>query len=98
MNKADYFVLADSLIFILGLVGLPALFKKNMPMFCWLLVGMIFLLLWRTKWPQYVMLVLPAFCLSAAYGFECIRSYLPGGNASILDKFERWQARKQKSL
>jgi hypothetical protein len=89
MNKADYFVMADSLIFILALVGLPALFKKNMPMFSWLLVGIAFLLLWRTKWPQYVLLVLPAFCLSAAYGFESVRAYLPGGKASLLDRLQR---------
>ena len=89
MNKADFFVLADPLIFILALAGLPSLFKKNKPMFWWLLVGIVFLLLWNTKWPQYMLLVLPAFCLSAGYGFEFLRAYLPGGKASILDRLAR---------
>jgi hypothetical protein len=85
-NNADYFVLADSLIFLLALVGVPFLYQKNKPMFVWLLVGMVFLLYWRTKWPQYVMLVIPPFCLSAAHGFDFLRQYFPGGNASILDR------------
>jgi hypothetical protein len=89
INKGDFFVLADPLIFILGLVGIPSLFKKNMPMACWLLVGMAFLLLWSTKWPQYMLLVLPAFCVSAAYGFEFLRTYLPGGKTSIVDRLGR---------
>jgi hypothetical protein len=32
----------------------------------WVGVGMLFLLLWPTKWPQYTLVVLPAFCLAAA--------------------------------
>lgn len=76
INKGDYFISADSLIFILALVGLPALFKKHKPMFIWLVFGMAFLLLWSTKWPQYVLLVLAPLCISAAYGFKYIRSVL----------------------
>jgi hypothetical protein len=74
INKGDFFVPADSLIFILALVGLPAFYLRNKPMFIWLVVGLTFLLLWGTKWPQYILLVLAPFCLSAAYGFDFIRS------------------------
>jgi hypothetical protein len=73
LNKGDYFISADSLIFILALVGLPDLWKRNKPMFIWLIVGLTFLLLWGTKWPQYILLVLVPFCISAAYGFSLIR-------------------------
>ncbi len=75
--NGNYFVLADSLIFIGALVGLPAFFQKNKPLFIWLAVGMTFLVLWNTKWTQYTMLVIAPFCLSAAYGFGFIRSNLP---------------------
>jgi hypothetical protein len=91
MNQGDFFVLADPLIFILALVGLPPLFMKNKPMFCWLVVGLAFLLAWGTKWPQYTLLVLPAFCLSAGYGLEFLRDYLPGGKASIVERLGKNQ-------
>ncbi|HMD88159.1 MAG TPA: hypothetical protein VKF38_03260 [Anaerolineaceae bacterium] len=68
IQAGDYFVLGDTLIFILAVVGIPDLCKKNILMACWLLLGIIFLLFWGTKWPQYVMLVLPPLCLSAAFG------------------------------
>ncbi len=72
--NGNYFVLGDTLIFILAVAGLPAFFQKNKPMFIWLGVGLIFLLVWGTKWPQYVLLILAPFCLSAAYGWDFIRS------------------------
>lgn len=75
-NKGNYWVPVDSLIFILALVGLPAFYLRNKPMFLWLVVGLTFLLLWGTKWPQYILLVLAPFCLSAAYGFNFILSNL----------------------
>jgi hypothetical protein len=75
-NPGDYFISADSLIFVLALVGLPALFQRNKPMFIWLIVGLAFLLLWDTKWPQYILVVLVPFCVSAAYGFDFMR-FLP---------------------
>ena len=72
-NAGDYFILSDSLVFILALLGLPALFKKNKLMFIWLVVGLAFLFLWNTKWPQYILVVLPPLCISAAYGFDISR-------------------------
>jgi hypothetical protein len=72
-NAGDYFILADSVVFILALLGLPTLFKKNKLMFIWLVVGLAFLFLWSTKWPQYILVVLPPLCISAAYGFDMSR-------------------------
>ncbi len=71
-NKGDFFISVDSLIFILALAGLPDLFKRNKPMFIWLVVGLTFLLVWATKWPQYILLVLVPFCISASYGVNFI--------------------------
>jgi hypothetical protein len=58
----------DTLIFALAIVGLPALFQKVRLFFYWLIIGLIFLLLWQTKWPQYTLIVLAPLSLSAAYG------------------------------
>lgn len=73
VNKGDFFILADSLIFVLALIGQPMLFMKNKPMFLWLITGMTFLFCWKTKWPQYILPVLIPFCVSAAYGYNWLR-------------------------
>ncbi len=70
----------DTLLFLLALIGLPALFQKARLFFYWLVVGLLFLLLWETKWPQYALIVMVPLSLSAAYGavtlFEVARSLL----------------------
>lgn len=58
----------DLPIALLALIGLPALWKNRTPYAIWLLAGMVFLLLWDTKWPQYVMILAVPWCLSAAEG------------------------------
>lgn len=58
----------DTPIFVLAILGLPALFRKAPLFFYWLVIGLTFLLVWETKWPQYTVIVLAPFSLSAAYG------------------------------
>ena len=58
----------DTMIFVLAALGLPALFQKARFFFYWLITGLIFLLLWETKWPQYTLIILAPFSLAAAYG------------------------------
>jgi len=83
VGPGNYFILADSVIFFLALVGLPALYRKNKPMLLWLVIGLAILLVWSTKWPQYTLLILPPLCMSAACGFDFIRSRLPKAWAKI---------------
>jgi hypothetical protein len=75
-NKGDFFISADSIIFILAVVGLPTLLLRKKPMFIWLVAGMAFLLVWGSKWPQYILLIMAPYCISAAYGFDLIHSVL----------------------
>ena len=55
----------DGLIFILAIGGLRYEWRTRRWVVVWIAAGMTFLLLWPTKWPQYAMVVLPAFCLAA---------------------------------
>ena len=75
-DAGSFFILADSVIFFLAVIGLPALYRKNKPMLLWLVIGMAFLLLWGTKWPQYTLMILAPLCMSAASGFDFLRSRL----------------------
>lgn len=62
----------DTLIFILAIIGLPKLFKDHPIFFTWLVMGLVFLLIWNTKWPQYTMLVITPLCLAASTGIITI--------------------------
>ncbi len=70
----------DTPIFVLAIIGLPGLFRKAPLFFYWLAIGLAFLLVWETKWPQYTVIVLVPFSLSAAYGastlWELVRTLL----------------------
>ncbi len=62
----------DALIFILAIIGLPKLFKDHPLYFSWLISGLLFLLIWSTKWPQYTMLIIVPLCLSSSQGISLI--------------------------
>lgn len=62
----------DTLIAVLALIGLPRLAKKNPLLLTWLVVGLVFLLLWNTKWPQYVLTITAPLCCAAAEGIQTL--------------------------
>lgn len=66
----------DTFIFILAIIGLPKLFKDQPLYFLWLILGLLFLLIWNTKWPQYTMLVIVPICFSASEGFTLIMKFI----------------------
>lgn len=77
----DVFVIApDLLITILAVFGLSPLWKKERVYALWLGVAMFFLLIWPTKWPQYILVLTVPLCLSAAeavgLGWEKVRESL----------------------
>ena len=63
-----FLINVDTLLFVLALIGLPRLFRERRLFFYWLAAGLIFLLLWTTKWPQYTLIILAPFSMSAAQG------------------------------
>ena len=56
----------DGLIFLFGLAGIKSQWQERRWVIVWMLSGMLLLLLWPTRWPQYTLVVLPAFCFSAS--------------------------------
>jgi hypothetical protein len=61
----------DGLIFLFALLGFWLDWKKRRWVTIWAVSNMLILLIWPTKWPQYTLVVVPAFCLAAstAVGF-----------------------------
>jgi hypothetical protein len=73
LGSASAFIFRlDTLIFIFALIGLPRLFQKKRFYFYWLMIGLFFLLLWSTKWPQYVLIILAPFSIAAAEGVATV--------------------------
>jgi ABC-type sugar transport system permease subunit len=73
----------DAVIALFALLGWRRLWRKKSVFALWLLVGMAFLLVWPTKWPQYILVLTAPLSLSAAEGFK----------AHILEPARSWQLR-----
>jgi hypothetical protein len=56
----------DPFIAFFAFAGIRREWKERRWLVIWLSAGIIFLLLWGTKWPQYVLTITPAICLMAA--------------------------------
>jgi hypothetical protein len=65
-NPAEGIFSIDAIIFMLALIALPREWRQRRWVVVWIASSMLFLLLWPTKWPQYTLVVIPAFCLAAS--------------------------------
>ena len=62
--------LADLLILPFAAVGLPWTVRRRPVWAAWAVAGLLFLVLWPTRWPQYTLLILPALAVCAGVGIE----------------------------
>lgn len=69
-QPAAIWVALDPLITILAFFGIRRQWQKRPVMIIWLVVGLIFLLFWPTKWPQYIVILTAPLCLTASEGFK----------------------------
>ncbi|MEW6094539.1 MAG: two-component regulator propeller domain-containing protein [Chloroflexota bacterium] len=86
----------DGLITLFALGGLKREWKERRWLVIWLATGILFLLLWPTKWPQYALTVTPALCIMGA---ESVRRFIRwvraqesywGYMKEMLPKPDRW--------
>ncbi len=56
----------DGIFSVLAIFGLRREWKERRWLVVWFAAGIVFLLLWPTKWPQYALTVTPAICIMAA--------------------------------
>jgi ligand-binding sensor domain-containing protein len=55
----------DGLIFILAAIGMYREWRARRWLPLWIIMGLVALFLWPTKWPQYTLLIIPGLCLVA---------------------------------
>ena len=84
LQPGDFWLSIDTWIFGLGVIGLPLMIKRHPDYFLWLVLGLGFLLVWGTKWPQYVLLVLPPLCLAAAEGVQTLFRVVKIGRQKLI--------------
>lgn len=85
----------DTIIFIAGILGLPALWRTSRVYFAWFVAALIFLLLWNTKWEQYTLTLITPLCLSAGSGLKSFGKWLVERFAPGKYKIEiGWSARE----
>jgi hypothetical protein len=65
-----FVVALDPFIAVLAALGLGRLWRKYRVFALWLAIGFGFLLIWPTKWPQYILTITVPICLAAAEGFQ----------------------------
>ena len=67
---------ADVLLIPLTLIGLRRAWRERPVWLAWAAFGIILLLLWPTKWPQYTLLVRPPLAVCAGIGIGTVTHWL----------------------
>ena len=86
--SGTFVVTLDVVITVLAMIGLRRLWARQRVLALWLVFGALFLLVWPTKWPQYLLLISTPLAAAAAHGtwiavLEPIRAWIGS----------RWRAR-----
>jgi hypothetical protein len=68
----------DPFIAAFAFAGIAREWKERRWLVVWLVSGILFLLLWGTKWPQYVLTIVPALCLMAAESARRFSKWVSG--------------------
>ena len=82
-DPGAYYFSVDPVIALFALLGINRLIRKHLVFAIWLFVVLVFLLVWPTKWPQYILVLTVPLTISASEGIYTILSYpyihrLPG--------------------
>lgn len=74
-QPGDFFFLLDPIITLLAIVGIPRLWERQKVFALWLGIALVFLLIWDTKWPQYILILSAPLCMAAAEGIQMILAW-----------------------
>lgn len=84
-NPAEGIFSIDAIIFLAALIAIPQQWRERRWVLFWMVSGVLLLLLWPTKWPQYTLVVIPAFCLAASASLKRLGRFIKN-----LDDYYDW--------
>ncbi len=89
-HKGVFLFPFDLVITILAALGLNRLWERSRVFALWLGIALFFLLIWPTKWPQYVVTLSVPLSLAAGYGIRSLWEDLAAGwrTRRILERSE----------
>jgi ABC-type sugar transport system permease subunit len=90
-NPTTFLIRLDGLIFIFALFGIRNTWKKDRFIAIWLFVGIFLLLVWRTRWPQYILVATAPLSLAAVEGVKA-------AGTSIVDWWRNRNRRRAEAL
>ncbi|MBL8102433.1 MAG: sugar ABC transporter permease, partial [Anaerolineales bacterium] len=85
-NEEGFLFRVDGIIFIFAILGIAQTWKKNRFVAIWLFVDLFILLIWRTKWAQYILVATAPLSFVAAEGIKSTGANL----------VQWWQTRHQR--
>lgn len=68
----------DRAILVVALLSAPAAIRRRPLVAAWAAVGLVFLLVWPTKWPQYTVMIRPALAICAGLGLSALAGLVVG--------------------
>jgi ABC-type sugar transport system permease subunit len=77
----------DLYITILAIIGFKRTWQRQRFFALWLLIAIVFLFFWPTKWPQYLLILTLPLCLSASNGVQLL----------IWEPLQKWWIGRHKS-
>jgi len=68
----------DRAILVAAALSAPAALARRPVLLAWAAVGLLFMLAWPTKWPQYTVMIRPALAMCAGLGLSALLEALAG--------------------
>jgi hypothetical protein len=68
----------DHALLVVAALSVPAALSRRPVLVAWAAVGLVFLLAWPTKWPQYTVIVRPALAMCAGLGVAALLDRVTG--------------------
>jgi ABC-type sugar transport system permease subunit len=84
-NPEGFLLRLDGVIFLLALLGFASTWRRHRFIALWLLVDIFLLLIWRTKWPQYILVATAPLSFVAAEGIK----------AAVANTVDWWSTRRR---
>jgi ABC-type sugar transport system permease subunit len=69
-HPGAFIFMLDLYVTVFAVLGLRRAWRQGRVFVLWLLIGLVFLIFWPTKWPQYILMITTPLAVAAGLGFR----------------------------